>query len=1037
MSDHTACRACGARLSEGHRFCPFCGAVVEVTEPGPDVRKSVAVLFIDLVDSTVLGERFDPELLHGVLRRYYGVCGDAVTAHGGVIEKFIGDAVMAVFGLPVTHEDDALRAAQAAMSIVEAVPRLAAEWRLPGLRLSVHCGVASGEVAVISGPGVDLRIVGDTVNTAARLQSAAPPGEILINAEAAHLVRGRVGLEELGPLSLKGKAEPARVWQVTPAPPEQALVRAPLIGRSAELASLTACYRQVVAERECRHVLVAGEPGIGKTRLVQEFLARIPPGEAVVLTGSCQPYGRDITFHPLQSMLRDSMPGGLPSVERLLGDDAQARRTLSAVTGGDDPGRLPAGVEEIRWAAVRLFTALAEHRPLILVWEELQWAQPMLAALIENLTGELAGLPILVVRVTRDEPPPSTGRTIRLRPLGPADTSTLVGALSSGLAEVTAQQERPAMAGIAERSGGNPLFATMLIGALADGDPAMAACGDPVTPADGEPAVPELPPTIAALLRARIDALPADEKRTLQWAAACGRDFDLDQLRALGGEGGAPSGDVARPLAGLTRRGLVHRLPSGRLQCAQQLIRDTCYGMTAKTLRARWHALLSDRAGPPGEAMYHAERSALLYRDVGPDDPRLAVLSDRAVRLLVEEGTTALHRRDTGASRSLFERALRLLTERGRRYADVTIRLSEAILARGDGDGTLRVLDEGVRRADAAHRITVGLQRDIVGFRLGRTGFDAARASLDRYEAELRDRPDDHLNWCLLHQFHGFVELSADRVGRAESAFRDALDRARRLDEPWIADRLSSALCELVQWSPTTVGEGLELCDELCRRFTADRLLLIPILTTRARLLALSGDVAGARATLASAREDASAMHAALPEIAINQSEAVLLSLLGEHTAAGGRFAEAAGMLRGQGHLQPALTLEVYAAREMLRAGREEAAARAISDLDENELVARARVWLRLLRARLACAAGRPGEGFHRARWALDALETDDPCLRGDAWFEYAVISRAAGRADEAAWAVAEAETCYTAKGADLPAGAARRWAAAETGGAA
>ncbi|MCO5973223.1 AAA family ATPase [Actinoallomurus soli] len=1008
--------------------------MVEVTEPGPDVRKSVAVLFIDLVDSTVLGERFDPELLHGVLRRYYGVCGDAVTAYGGVIEKFIGDAVMAVFGLPVSHEDDALRAAQAAMSIVEAVPRLAAELQLPGLGLKVHCGVASGEVAVISGPGVDLRIVGDTVNTAARLQSAAPPGEVLINAEAAHLVRGRIGLEELGPLSLKGKAEPARVWRATAAAPEQALVRAPLIGRSAELASLTACYRQVVADRECRHVLVVGEPGMGKTRLVQEFLARIPPDEAVVLTGSCQPYGRDITFHPLQSMLRDSLPGGLPSVERLLGEDERARRTLSAVAG-EDPGRLPAGVEEIRWAVVRLFTALAERRPLILVWEELQWAEPMLAALIENLTGDLAGLPILVVRVARDEPPSSTGRTIRLGPLDPADTSTLVGALSSGLAEVTAQQERPVMAGIAERSGGNPLFATMLIGALADGDPAMAAYGDPGTLADGDPAAPELPPTISALLRARIDALPAAEKRTLQWAAACGRDFDLDQLRALGGEDGAPDGDVARPLAGLTRRGLVHRLPSGRLQCAQVLIRDTCYGMTAKTLRARWHALLSDRAGPPGEAMYHAERSALLYRDVGPDDPRLAALSDRAVRLLVAEGTTALHRRDTGASRSLFERALRLLTEHGRRYADVTIRLSEALLARGDGEGALRVLDEGARRVDAAHRITVGLQRDIVGFRLGRTGFDAARASLDRYEADLRDRPDDHLNRCLLHQFRGFVELSADRVGRAEAAFRDALDRARRLDEPWIADRLSSALCELVQWSPTTVAEGLTLCDELCRRFAADRLLLIPVLTTRARLLALAGDVAGARATLASAREDASAMHAALPEIAISQSEAVLLSLVGEHTAAGGRFAEAAGMLRGQGHLQPALTLQVYAAREMLRAGREEAAARAIAELEENELVARARIWLRLLRARLACAAGRAGEGFHRARWALDALETDDPCLRGDAWFEYAVISRAAGRTEEAAWAVAEAETCYTAKGANLPAGAARRWAAATMGG--
>ncbi|HEY3684164.1 MAG TPA: adenylate/guanylate cyclase domain-containing protein [Streptosporangiaceae bacterium] len=996
-----------------------------MASPGlPDVRKSVVVLFIDLVGSTALSERFDPERMHGVLQRYHGVCRAAVIEHGGVIEKFIGDAVMAVFGVPAGHEDDALRAVQAARSVVEAVPRLAADLRFVDERLDVHCGIGAGEVAVISVSDADLRVVGDTVNTAARLQSAARPGEILVNLGAARLLRGRVGLEELDPLPLRGKTAPSRTWRVTSAVPVQPLVQAPLIGRAAELLDLTGSYRRVVRERECRHVVVRGEAGIGKTRLVHEFVAQVAPGEATVLTGSCQPYGRDITFHPMQAMLRDSLPGGLPGADRLLGDGEpgrRARRTLAVLLDGE-PGRVTVGAEEICWAVARLFAALARKRPLILIWEDVHWAEPMLVEAIENVVRELAGLPVLVVCVARDEPqaarPRANGTTIRLRPLGTADTLRLVDLLSAGQADVTAQQERPEMTRIAERSGGNPLFATTLIDALADDDAVMA----------------ELPPTISALLQARIDALPAVEKRTLQWAAACGHDFQMDQLRALGDGDGVAGDDVAQAFAGLTRRGLVLRLPSGRLRCGQPLIRDTCYTMTAKTLRARWHALLSERERP-AEAMYHAETAALLYQDVRPDDPGLAGLSDRAVRLLVEEGTAALHRRDTEASRSLFERALHLLTERGGRFADVTIRLSEALLSQGDGDGALRVLDDGVRRVDADHRITVSLQRDIIGFRMGRTGFLAAQAGLDGYEAVLRDRPEDHVSWCLLHQLRGFIELGADRAGRAESAFRDALARAQRLNEPWTEDRLSSALCELVQWSPTTVADGLALCDELTERFAVDRLLLIPVMITRARLLALAGDAAGARTTLSAAREHASALHAALPEVAIAQSEAVVHAMLGEHAAAAARFAETAAALRSHGHRQPAQTIEVYAVRETLRAGRYDEAARAFAGLDTDGLTVRARIWLRLLRARLAAGAGRTEEAFGLAGRAVAELVTDDPCLRGDAWFEYAGIARAAGRTDDAARGRSEAAACYAAKGANPPAGMAGPRAAGGEGG--
>ncbi|WP_158088797.1 AAA family ATPase [Thermoactinospora rubra] len=1030
-AEQSACSACGARLTAHARFCSTCGAVARAADTGPESRKNVAVLFVDLVDSTKLGEQLDPELLRNVLYRYYEACSEHITEHGGLIEKYIGDAIMAVFGVPVTHEDDALRAVRAAWSVVAAVRKLSDGMLPMQIRLDVHCGVSSGEAVVIASPGAQLRIVGDTVNTAARLQSAAQPGQILVNAEVAQLVRGRAGLAELPPLVLKGKAEPERVWRVTSVTVESPAVRAPMIGRAEELRRLLASYGQVVADARGRCLLVHGEPGVGKTRLMLEFAARREVGQALVLTGSCQPYGRDITFHPLISMLHDSVPGGWAHIRQALGASESGRRayrTLTAVCGGESPkGGPPVGVEEIGWAATHLFRALAARHPLVLVWEDLHWAEGVFLGLIKILARELSDLPVLIVWVARDElleNHPHLGidqaSRVRVAPLSPAETVQLIDTLAVGEAEVAGHARSSATAEIVELSAGNPLFVAAMIDALADQGSATS------TP----------PPTISALLRARIDALPAPELRTLQWAAVCGQEFDVDRLLILAARDGLDREEVIGALERLVRRDFVQPLGAGRLR-AQTLIRDTCYAMTAKALRAEAHALLADRT-PPTETMYHAERASLLFGEVAPGDPRLPALSAKAVKLLVQEGTTALHRRDAKAAGSLFGRALTLHTGRGRRFADITVRLSEALLAQGEGDRALRVLEEGLRETDTAGRMPLTLQRDIIRFRLGHLSLETAPANLARHESDLRQAADDDMNWCLLHQFAAFVEFSADQVGRAESEFRKALARARLLDEHWIENRLSSALCELVQWSPTTVADGLELCDELLRRFEADRLLLIPVLATQARLLALAGKVNEARAALSAARETASALHAAFPEIAISQSEAILLSLTGDNVLASRRFAEAAAMLRNLGHIQPALTLEIYAVREILRAGHHETARAAFANLSAAEgdagLVARARTWLHLLQAHFACLDGHPDEGHALARRALDAMAGDDPCLLGDAWHEFAVIARTTGRTSEAALAAARAEAYYLAKGASLPARAVRRWAATDDG---
>lgn len=908
------CPSCHAETTPQDRFCRQCGAGLTALREVRS-RKSVAVLFIDLIGSTDLAEKLDPEPLRVLMDRYYQVCAEAIDGHGGVIEKFIGDAVMAVFGMPVVHEDDAARAVRAALEVTAAVREL-------GGGLDVHSGIFSGEVIAATLPTGDLRVVGDAVNTAARLQSAAGAGQILVGKSVAQAVRDLMDLRPVPALRLKGKAKPVPAWLVAGARQTVERDRVPFVGRADELEALARAFR-----RGDRVVTVLGVPGIGKTRLVREFLSSLPPDEAHVLVGHCQSYGKGITYQPIAELFHD-LPAGV-----------ELARCLAAESG----------VEEIAWLVRGLLAELAAERPLIVVCEDLHWAEPTLLDLVEGL----AGVPVLLICVARPEllearPGWTSSTTIELGPLPPDELALFLAACPDG------ERER-----VAEASGGNPLFAELM----------MDMPGDAI------------PPTVQALLTARIDRLPAVERRVLARASAFGRRFSREGVSALHD---APE-EVPGAIRQVQRRRLVERA-NRDYRFAQQLTREVVYSMSPKTERRDWHLRIADRLDDVHEIAYHLEAACLLAREVSPDDPGNLPLARRASAQLAEAGTQALARKDLSAAVTLLERALDL-TPQDRL---LVIRLCDAYVLLGRGQDAHALLD----RSEADPRL-LSVERHLLDLRYGKAGtFTGPEPSLD-----------DHLGWCRMQQVRALTWLASGQVGKAEAAMRTAVGHARALGDTYEEKRLLIARCELAQWSPKHLDEGLALCADLAERFAGDRSLLVMVLFTKARLLALRGEFAAAHALLDQAGEHARDLNLPLAGTAVLQTRALVTSLAGNHAAAALLYDEAAQTL---GMPVAASSLRVYAARERFHAGTH------LAELPSSPgLEFRAELLATCLRAR----AGSRED----VEVALAMLcRTDDPCLRGDALAELAHV---AGRE-----LAEQAVELYLARGATVLADRVRAW---------
>jgi class 3 adenylate cyclase/tetratricopeptide (TPR) repeat protein len=576
-------------------------------------RKVVTVVFCDVVGSTSLGESVDPEASQRLLARYFERMSGIVETHGGSVEKFIGDAVMAVFGVPAAHEDDALRACRAAVEMRGALPELRVEGRV---------GINTGEVL----SGTEERLAtGDAVNVAARLEQAAAPGEILIGADTLALVGAAVEVGDERLLELKGKSEPVAAHllvSVLDVPERSHASR--FVGRERELEQLSDAWDRALTGPRCELVTVVGDAGVGKSRLVGEALAGVEPR---VVRGRCLPYGEGVSYWPVVEVVKQlqslpSDPVAAAAIRSLLGESGVG-------TSGD----------EIAWAFRKM---LEEQAPLIVVFDDIQWGDETFLDLVESTALLSSGAPLLLLCMARQElveMRPTWPATLRLEPLPPEQAETLIGDTVSG-----EMRER-----IAHAAGGNPLFISEML--------AMAAGNEEV----------EVPPTLKALLAARLDQLDGAERTVLERGSVEGEIFHRGSVQALAPE----ETQVTTRLAALVRHQLVR---PDRAQLAGDdgyrfrhlLIRDAAYDALPKAVRADLHARFADWLDKHGDSLveldeivgYHLEQAARYQAELGQPDPTLA---ERAAERLAAGGRRADERGDYRGALALLIRAAELL----------------------------------------------------------------------------------------------------------------------------------------------------------------------------------------------------------------------------------------------------------------------------------------------------------------------------------------------------------------------------------------
>ena len=1050
------CSQCGTDNPDVAKFCFACGSPLVSAPPPQEFRKIVTIVFSDLKGSTAMGEKLDSESLREVMTRYFDAMSAELEKHGGVVEKFIGDAIMAVFGLPTLHEDDALRAVRAAADMQHAQAVLNDELeRHWGVRLTVRTGVNTGQV-VAGDPATGQRLVtGDAVNVAARLEQAAGAQEVLLGDLTYRLVRDYVDVEEVEPLELKGKSERVPAYRLVGVRTDAERPRrldAPMVGRDEELEALRSALRCSVADGRCRLVTVIGEAGVGKSRLIDEFIGSLD-GEATVLRGRCLPYGDGITFWPLAEAVRgaagiaerDSMDVALGKLAAIAEDDEVTARVASAIGLSSDT--FP--VQELVWGARKLLEALAGRQPLVVVFDDIHWAEPTFLELIEHVVESTRDTPLLLVCPTRHEllerlPQWSTAEGSQRVELGPltGDEAGLVAEHLLGEAGL-ADDVR---ARIVEASEGNPLFVEQLLSMLIDEGLIRFENGAWRAVEDIDHVA--VPPTIQALLAARLDHLGADERAVIEPAAVVGQVFRESAIAYLTSE----HVDVDARLGDLTEKQFVLRDPSrpeeeDAYRFHHILIRDTTYEGILKRARATLHerfvewgdSVNRERATEYEEILgYHLEQAYRYLSELGPlDDHGRALGADGASRL-ASAGRRAFARGDVPAAASLLGRAVGLLEHDAARL-ELLPEYGEALLQVGrfeDAETTLNRAIEDARRMSAdsviAHASLVQL---LVRLRTGETEGWQEDAAITIAEAmavfePAADHPGMAKAWRLLAWTHGV----ACRFGLAAEAQEHALEEARLADDVRQQSRAATAYAVCAVFGPTAVSEAIDRCERMLEQVSGDRHAEGILNGYVATLMAMQGRFERARELVSRAR-------ALLEELGL-EVEAALVAieawrieiLAGNPAAAESELRPAYDALDAVGEKYILSTVAGHLARTQYALGRFDDAERMstrVEELATEDDIDTQAMW-RCAHAKMLARQGSFAQAEALAREALEILApTDGVLLKFDALLDLAEVQRLAGREDESRAALEEAEALADLKGNVVMSSAARALLAA------
>ena len=1038
------CPSCGYENPEAQSFCGACGQRLEEPTPPPatEVRKTVTVVFSDVTGSTALGERLDPEALRRVMSRYFDAMRAILERHGGTVEKFIGDAVMAVFGVPVVHEDDALRAVRAAAEMRDALARLNEELeRDHGVTISNRTGVNTGEV--VAGSGGQTIVTGDAVNTAARLEQGAAPGEILLGEATHRLVRDAVVAEDVPPVRAKGKVEPVRAWRLVEVRlGAEAIVRrhdVPIVGRERELRLLREAFDCAIAEGTCVLFTVLGAPGVGKTRLVEGFLAS---ADAEVLRGRCLPYGDGITYWPIVEMLtraadisdRDGAEEIRGKLRPLAGDDAEGDLVAERLAHLLGAAGTSAGSEETFWAVRKVFETLARTRPLVVDLDDVQWAEPTLVDLIEYVVAWTREAPVLLLCSARPdllEERPVWGASIRgstsleLEPLSADEAARLVAEHLVGVPADVAER----IASVAE---GVPLFvehlAAMLVddGTLARENGGWAVRGDLASLA--------VPPTVSALIQARLERLPPEELAILERAAVEGKSFHRGAVSALSPE--RDREQLSAPLLSLLRRDLIR--PAASLFTGDDgyafrhlLVRDAAYERIPKERRADLHeryAAWLDAVGAREAEFdeivgYHLEQASRLLGELAPGDQRAREIGESAAARLGSAGRRALERGDVRAAGALLSRADALLPPSSVERMKILLDLGVVREREGRYEDALAGLGTAERLAREANDVGIAARavarRQFVLSHVGETPQAELQVEAEALLPELEAAGDE----TAIAEVFLFLGVSSFWLGR-ESRAIELLERARalgtRAGAQWVATEAVSWLPAVTATSPMPAAAAVEQWREISASSQISR-------STRAfgdhlcaPALAMTGDVDGARALYRGAREVIAELGAEISVYASTMMAAQVELLAGDLEAARELLVEGDRGLERRGETGFRSTVLFLLGDALQALGRTDEAigaterAEGISFVDDIETNAG---W-RSARARALADLGSFEEADRLGREALDVLaDTEALDTQSRSWSSLGYVLASAGRTEDALKAYREALDLLERKG--------------------
>jgi class 3 adenylate cyclase/tetratricopeptide (TPR) repeat protein len=988
------CAVCGYGAAEVFKFCPECGA--RAAPSGHELRKVVTVLFCDVVGSTAIGESVDPEALRTLLANYFERMKAIVERHGGVVEKFIGDAVMAVFGLPVVHEDDALRGLRAAVDMRLALAELGIEGRI---------GVMSGEVVT----GTEERLAtGDVVNVAARLEQAAPPGQILLGEQTLRLARGAVEVEPVEPMTLKGKRERVSAWRlvsVAPTSPERRFDSS-LVGREPELRGLAEALERVCAGPRCELVTVIGSAGVGKSRLVAEFLERV---DAIVVRGRCLSYGEGITYWPVVEVLKqlESHMSGLEL-------DPPTREALGVLLG--DEGM--SSIDEIAWAFRKLLEAVASRRPLVTVFDDIQWGEEAFLDLVEHVAFVSTGVPILVVCMARPELLDRRGGwsgVMRLEPLDVEHAERLLGARIG---------QRPLALGDRERilgaAGGNPLFVEEMAAMLHESH-------------DGDVVVP---PTLQALLATRLDQLESSERRVLEHGAVEGELFHRSAVQALTPQ----ESRLTTRLTALVRRELIR---PDKAQFAHDdafrfrhlLIRDAAYEATPKAIRADLHEQLATWLEEQATSLveldellgHHLEQAYRYRAELGAPDEAERLLARRAAERLGAAARRAFLRKDARAGSTLISRAVSLLPpdDPARVGLIPSVRPMQGIS--GDLNWAHQVLGEAISAGDERTKAHALVQQSFLRLFTEPEVTPAELIAVAEQAIDVFEQLSDELGLGRAWRLIAGARYLARRAGPSAEASEQALVHIRRAGDPLEEADSVEYLALALMVGPTSVPEAIRRCEALLEEVAGKPALELMVTGFLANLLAMAGRLAEAGELMEQSHQ---LRDERVGRLWFFPHEFGLQTLLADDPAAAERELRWGYEVQKRiGGTEYFSTIAALLARAVYAQGRDEEAEQLTRECEQaarpNDVFSNI-LW-RATRAQVLARRRDLGAAEALAREAVVfAADSDFLDAHGDALRDLAEVHRLAGRANDARAALEQALHFYEQKGNVVSAGKAR-----------